>query len=55
MTEAEKDRCFGQIIDLLMSLNKKLDTLIQINSNLTNTIIKYDSEYQNQIAAGGES
>ena len=47
MNEIEK-----QIIDLLLSQNKKMDIIINLLSNLTNTIIKYDTEYQNQIASG---
>lgn len=50
--ELETKQILGQIIDNQMMLNNKIDTLIKIVSELTNTIIKYDNEYQNQIAAG---
>ena len=39
----------AQIIDNQISLNKKMDKLIKIMSNLTNTIVKYDEQYQNEI------
>lgn len=39
----------AQIIDNQMALNKKIDELIKITSNLTNTIVKYDEQYQNEI------
>ncbi len=39
----------AQIIDNQISLNKKMDELIKIMSNLTNTIVKYDEQYQNEI------
>ena len=39
-----------QIIDNQFILNRKIDELIKINSELTNTIVKYDEDYQNQIA-----
>ena len=39
----------SQIIDNQLILNKKVDTLIKIMSDLTNTIIKYDNEYQQEI------
>lgn len=40
-----------QLIDNQIQILNKLETLINIVSQLTNTIIKYDNEYQNQIAA----
>ena len=39
----------SQIIDNQFFLNKKVDNLIKIMSDLTNTIIKYDNEYQQEI------
>lgn len=39
----------GQIVDNQFELNKKIDTVIKLISDLTNTIIKYDQEYQNEI------
>lgn len=39
----------GQIIDNQISLNRKFDELIRVTNNLTNTIIKYDDEYQKEI------
>ena len=41
-----------QLIDNQIQILNKLETLTNIVSQLTNTIIKYDNEYQNQIAAG---
>ena len=41
---------FSQIIDNQFMLNKKMDTVIDLLGKLTNTIIKYDNEYQQQIA-----
>lgn len=40
---------FSQIIDNQFSLNKKMDTVIDLLSKLTNTIIKYDEDYQQKI------
>ena len=45
----EERRIAAQIIDNQIALNKKIDELIKITSNLTNTIIKYDEQYQNEI------
>ena len=39
----------AQIIDNQISLNKKMDELIKIKSNLKNTIVKYDEQYQKEI------
>jgi len=41
----------SQIIDNQFILSKKMDTIIEILNKLTNTIIKYDEEYQQQIVA----
>ena len=40
---------FSQIIDNQFTLNKKMDTVIDLLSKLTNTIIKYDEDYQQKI------
>ena len=40
---------FSQIIDNQFSLNKKMDVVIDLLSKLTNTIIKYDEDYQQKI------
>lgn len=48
----ELKQILAQMIDNQLVLNKKIDDLTKVVSNLTNTIIKYDNEYQNQIAAG---
>ena len=41
-----------QLIDNQIQILNKLETLINIVSQLTNTIIKYDNDYQNSLAAG---
>lgn len=41
-----------QLIDNQIQILNKLETLINIVSQLTNTIIKYDNDYQNDLAAG---
>lgn len=40
---------FSQIIDNQFTLNKKMDIVIDLLSKLTNTIIKYDEDYQQKI------
>jgi len=40
----------SQIIDNQFLLNKKMDTVIELLNKLTNTIIKYDNDYQKEIA-----
>ena len=40
---------FSQIIDNQFALNKKMDTVIDLLSKLTNTIIKYDEDYLQKI------
>lgn len=40
----------GQLIDNQLMILKKLDILTDLVSKLTNTIIKYDDDYQAQIA-----
>lgn len=42
----------SQIIDNQLETNRNLDILIKTLSDLTNTIIKYDNDYQNEIAKG---
>lgn len=44
----------SQIIDNQFLLNKKMDTIIELLSKLTNTIIKYDEDYQQQIVKSME-
>jgi hypothetical protein len=44
-----EQQILSQIIDNQLMMLKKMDELIKITSNLTNTIIKYDEEYQEQI------
>jgi len=44
----------SQIIDNQFILNKKMDTIIELLSKLTNTIIKYDEDYQQQIVKSME-
>ena len=41
-----------QLIDNQIQILNKLETLTNIVSQLTNTIIKYDNDYQNDLAAG---
>lgn len=40
-----------QLIDNQIQILNKLETLTNIVSQLTNTIIKYDNDYQNDLAA----
>ena len=40
----------GQLIDNQLMILKKLDILTDLVGKLTNTIIKYDDDYQAQIA-----
>ena len=47
--ENQEKMIFSQIIDNQFSLNKKMDTVIDLLSKLTNTIIKYDEDYQQKI------
>lgn len=44
------EKILEQVIDNQFILNKKIDTVIDLLGKLTNTIIKYDNEYQQQIA-----
>lgn len=44
------EKILEQVIDNQFILNKKIDTIIDLLGKLTNTIIKYDNEYQQQIA-----
>ena len=47
--ENKEKMIFSQIIDNQFALNKKMDTIIDLLSKLTNTIIKYDEDYQQKI------
>lgn len=47
--ENQEKMIFSQIIDNQFTLNKKMDTIIDLLSKLTNTIIKYDEDYQQKI------
>ena len=47
--ENQEKMIFSQIIDNQFALYKKMDTIIDLLSKLTNTIIKYDEDYQQKI------
>ena len=47
--ENQEKMIFSQIIDNQFALNKKMDIIIDLLSKLTNTIIKYDEDYQQKI------
>lgn len=47
--ENQEKMIFSQIIDNQFALNKRMDTIIDLLSKLTNTIIKYDEDYQQKI------
>lgn len=47
--ENQEKMIFSQIIDNQFALNKKMDVVIDLLSKLTNTIIKYDEDYQQKI------
>ena len=47
--ENQEKMIFSQIIDNQFALNKKMDTIIDLLSKLTNTIIEYDEDYQQKI------
>ena len=47
--ENQEKMIFSQIIDNQFALNKKMDTIIDLLNKLTNTIIKYDEDYQQKI------
>ena len=47
--ENQEKMIFSQIIDNQFALNKKMNTVIDLLSKLTNTIIKYDEDYQQKI------
>lgn len=49
MIDTELKMLLSQMIDNQQIIINKLQALIELNSNLTNTIIKYDNEYQQQI------
>lgn len=50
MIDLELKQILAQIIDNQLFLNKKTDELLNTLNTLTNTIIKYDNEYQEEIA-----
>ena len=50
--DKEDKMYISQIIDNQNILNKKIDNLIKVVSDLANTIMKYDQQYQNDIASG---
>jgi len=50
--DKEEKMYISQIIDNQNILNKKMDNLIKVVSDLANTIMKYDQQYQNDIASG---
>lgn len=50
--DKEDKMYISQIIDNQNILNKKMDNLIKVVSDLANTIMKYDQQYQNDIASG---
>ena len=49
MLETDLKYILEQIIDNQLSLNNKIDKLTEVVSKLTNTIIKYDDDYQQKI------
>ena len=49
LSENQEKMIFSQIIDNQFALNKKMDVVIDLLSKLTNTIIKYDEDYQQKI------
>ena len=50
ISRVDLEKILEQVIDNQFILNKKIDTVIDLLGKLTNTIIKYDNEYQQQIA-----
>lgn len=50
MIDLELKQILAQIIDNQLSLNKKTDEMLNTLNTLTNTITKYDDEYQEEIA-----
>lgn len=48
--EADLKQVLGQIIDNQFALNKKIDNLINEITQLKSIFIKYDNDYQNEIA-----
>jgi len=49
MLETDLKYILEQIIDNQLNLNNKIDKLTEIVGKLTNTIIKYDDDYQQKI------
>lgn len=48
--EADLRQVLGQVIDNQFALNKKMDNLISEITQLKSIFLKYDDEYQNEIA-----
>lgn len=48
--EADLKQVLGQVIDNQFALNKKMDNLINEITQLKSIFLKYDDEYQNEIA-----
>lgn len=48
--EQDLKQVLGQIIDNQFALNKKMDNLINEVVQLKSIFIKYDNDYQNEIA-----
>lgn len=48
--ETDLKQVLGQIIDNQFALNKKIDNLINEITQLKSIFIKYDNDYQNEIA-----
>lgn len=53
MLDTELKAILGQMIDNQFTLIKKIDNLTTVLSNLTNTMIKWDNEYQQEIVKEG--
>lgn len=49
MVDFEMRQILGQIVDNQMSINSRLESLIKIVTDLTNTIIKYDNSYNEEM------
>lgn len=50
MIDNELKQILSQIIDNQFNLNKKMEEILTTLTALTNTIIKYDEQYQEEIA-----
>lgn len=49
--ETDLKQVLGQIIDNQFALNRKMDNLINEITQLKSIFIKYDNDYQNEIAS----